>query len=405
MKHHLLKLIVLFLSFSTFSYAGQVINVIGQNNISVDRPAIQAAVDQAKPSDIIQLSGTFQLDGTSIDLNKSQLTIQGSGTAVLLGLTNASGAPRGDIGAPSPHHFNRAFEVSHDAKSITIDGIKFVNLNRGVQIAPQITTQTDICTDIVIGNGGSNYIVKNSEFINNLRPLNVIADADNVTMKNNVITGSRTRDVSIGGFGSLACLMPNGSGGFTSVLLQGIGSPKNTNFSSNNINQSLAAFAIAALEAENVVFDSNNISCDPAGACTGVITLRVSKGTVSNNVIDMAGIGFFGIAIDPASQPVVYNNPKSTVFSNTVKNSVADVGVGIAVDSASGLYAYDNHFSAMGGVDYLICDANADTNLISSTLCDGLGIVSTGNTIIVNDPTVTVMDLGVDNKVIFDKKK
>lgn len=397
----ILFLILLLVTGSVF--AGDVLVVNGLNNQSVDRANIQTAIDNAKPSTVILLNGTFQLDGTTIDVNKSNLTLRGAGASggwstVLVGLS-VSGVPRGDFGAPTFENFNRAIKISNDAQNISIEGIRFVDINRGITLAPQLSGNADLCSALSVSKGGSNYTIANNLFENNLRPINVNAEASGVSVLNNKFLGSRTRDISMGGGGSLRCTLPNGSGGFTTQVINGAGIPKNVTVANNIIDLDKAAFPVVFLNVINTVCDSNQMTGGPN--LVGMVTVRGDHVTVSNNVIDMSGAGYFGIAVDPPVAPTEFNNYKSLIVGNTVKNSIDDIGVGIAVDSASGMTAKDNHFSNISGPDYLVCDANADTNHVSQTLCDGLGISSTDNTFIINDPSVTIMDLGINTRIIY----
>jgi hypothetical protein len=70
--------------------------LVGKNDINVDRQAIQAAIDSAPGQALtIKLRGTFQLDGTDIQINRSDLIIKGDRQgAILNGLVDpATGFP------------------------------------------------------------------------------------------------------------------------------------------------------------------------------------------------------------------------------------------------------------------------------------------------------------------------
>ena len=59
-------LLALLVSSTAWAYHGKTIHLTGQNDASLDRAAIQAAVDSANRGDKIVLEGVFQLDGTPI---------------------------------------------------------------------------------------------------------------------------------------------------------------------------------------------------------------------------------------------------------------------------------------------------------------------------------------------------
>lgn len=393
---------------SNASFAKYISTIVyGQNNQAVDRIAIQDAIDNAKPGSIIVLKGMFKLDGTTIDIRNSNITLMGAGAAdgwstVLVGLTNPNGTPQVDNPAPTFQHFNRAFKVSHDARNITIMGIKFLNINRGITIAPGLQSNSSLCSDFTITKGGANYIVRDNWFDNNSVAYTVSGDADGTAFTNNKMTNISARDISIGGGGALRCSTPNGSGGFISVLLPDGGVPKNAVVTGNVIDQDKAQFSVTYLQVINLLMFGNKITVGPNSI--GVVTLRTDNAYIANNIIDLKGFGFFGIAVDPPTAPTVFNNQKNTVAFNFVSNAIADVGVGIAVDSTSGTTMFGNTFSNNAGADYLLCDLFADTNNVSSALCDGLGIPTSNNKIIVDDPAISVMDLGVDNKIVYKFK-
>lgn len=405
--HSKISLILVFLAIlfcNSVVLANTITTIInGQNNQAIDRIAIQNAVDSAKPGSIVVLNGVFQLDGTVIDIKNSSIVLKGAGendgwSTVLVGLTNPNGSPQLDKPAPTFQHFNRAFKISHDARNITIMGIKFLNINRGITISPGLQGNSNLCSDITVTKGGANYIVRDNWFDNNSSAFNVIGEADGTVFTHNKMTNTLVRDISFGGGGALRCAMPNGTGGFITVVIPNAGVPKNAVVSDNVIDQDKAQFSVAYLQVINLLMIGNKIDVGPNSI--GAVTLRTDNAFILNNAINLNGFGFFGVAVDPATAPTVFNNPKNTVAFNFVSNSIADVGVGIVVDSTSGATMFGNTFSNNAGADYLLCDLFADTNNVSSAICDGLGIPTSNNKIIVDDPSITVMDLGVDNKII-----
>lgn len=91
------------------------------------------------------------------------------------------------------------------------------------------------------------------------------------------------------------------------------------------------------------------------------------------------------------------------IRNNTITNINATIGgIGIGLDSGIfGASIVNNQFDSSAVVDILLCDATASTTAIAAVQCDGGGIASHDNKVIINSGT-TVSDLGVNNKILVN---
>ena len=104
------------------------IKVVGLDDINVDRQAIQAAIDSAPGQKLtVKLRGTFQLDGTDIQITRSDLTIKGTGKRPTLnGLVDGTtGFPVIDNTPPIRFEGNRGFVMG---RSGSVENIEIKNL-------------------------------------------------------------------------------------------------------------------------------------------------------------------------------------------------------------------------------------------------------------------------------------
>lgn len=102
---------------------GVQVKVVGQNNPLVDRQAIQDAIDSAPGQALtVKLRGVFQLDGTDLVVERSDLTIKGENQgASLKGLLDPEGRPIDDI----DNFPNRGLRIEANAP---LQNIKVANL-------------------------------------------------------------------------------------------------------------------------------------------------------------------------------------------------------------------------------------------------------------------------------------
>lgn len=113
----------------------ETVNLVGKDDIDVDRQNIQDAVDSAPGKKLrVKLRGTFQLDGQRIYITRSNLTIEGKQQgATLKGETDLNGIPVPGIES------GRAFEVRQQEAAtpitnIEIKGLTFRDVTRVIQI-------------------------------------------------------------------------------------------------------------------------------------------------------------------------------------------------------------------------------------------------------------------------------
>ena len=118
----------LLVAFASLLLAGlaraETVNVVGKNDISVDRQNIQDAIDSAPGKKLrVKLRGTFQLDGQRIWVSRSDLMIEGKHQgATLVGVTDQDGIPAPGIES------GRAFEVRQQGAGTPITNIRIKGL-------------------------------------------------------------------------------------------------------------------------------------------------------------------------------------------------------------------------------------------------------------------------------------
>ena len=380
---------------------------------SADRLAIQAAINSARPGAVIKLMGTCQLDGQEIFINTSNITLQGVGaqgnwTTVLSGLTGTNGLPLTDFGAPTYQFFNRGISIgpsNNTISNVTIQGIKFINLHRGVVISPSIAGNSSLCSGypggvtITTGNA-SNIVVGNNWFDNNTRALSNFGTSDHINLVNNLITntgnGSGFTDITIEGQ-QQSCSNPNGSQSSIEI-----GTPASINVSNNTIKNDLSEVPILAI-ATNQVIANNNIT---SGSNIYVaIDSAALNSLIIGNVIDGSSLMSAGIEVDFPFEAWPNNAQTSSLVTlNTIKNSAPSIGTGAVVDSSvSGAIMIGNFFNNISSADYLLCDADANTNDTAAANCaqnPNNPVASFNNTIVSVIPSTTIMNLGNNNQII-----
>ncbi len=386
-----------------------------------DRVAIQNAINKASSGDVINLVGTCQIGDSPIVVEQSNISIVGAGaagnwTTVLIGLVNSNGIPLTDKPAPSFQYFNRGISIGPSNKTIsnvTIQGIKFKNLTNGVNISPSISGNTNLCSGIQITNGNaSNINVANNWFdhvfggfnIGSFAAVNNAGISDHINIINNLFTndgvssndpGDFTGDIrSVGQV--VFCFNPNGS-----LNALPLGTIASVNVSGNIIKNDLSSIPIIMVD-DNATINNNTITVGPnvlAGMDLGTL-----NSSIKGNIVDMQGLTTLGIVLDTPNVPYT-QLPSWLVINNTIQNSVSQNGVGIVVENGiSGANMINNVFSNISSADYLLCDANGNTNTTAAANCfEGGGKASFNNQVVLTNPNTTVMDLGTNNKVIGNK--
>lgn len=174
----------LLVAFSSLLLAGlanaKTINVVGENDISVDRQNIQDAIDSAPGEELrVILQGTFQLDGQRIFVTRSDLTIEGKESgAILVGVTDQDGIPAPGIES------GRGFEVRQQVSAnpitnIEFKGLMFRDLVRGINIVG--FNLFGVSTEV------SDVIIKDNRMENVDLGFGGFGRVSNVVIKSNVI--------------------------------------------------------------------------------------------------------------------------------------------------------------------------------------------------------------------------
>ena len=135
---------ILFLSTGAVAAPGVQVKLTGQNDVNIDRPAIQAAIDSAPGKRLtIKLSGTFQLDGQDLLIDRSNIEIKGDRRgATLLGKLGPGGTPIDDI----DNFPNRGFliESANPLSNIEIKDLNFSGLRSPVFPRGQMNEISDV---------------------------------------------------------------------------------------------------------------------------------------------------------------------------------------------------------------------------------------------------------------------
>lgn len=397
---------------SAFAATATVVNCVGAN----DHDLIQAVINVSAPGDTIKLIGTCQLDGRAILISISNLTIQGAGASgnwatVISGLTDSGGMPLRDQAAAPFGWFNRGFSIGSlngPVSGVTIQGIKFVNLNYAVNVSPSIAGSSNLCSSIQItGATASGIAVTNNWFDNVVRAVSNLGLSDHINVTGNLISNSGYADAvrgyhadfnSAGGF--LSCKNADGSHSLLAMQF-----PAYVNYQSNVIRDDHAYDPILIYpDVQSVSIVKNTIT---SGSALELILFAAQSAYVSQNILDGQGgafAGIFGNQTLQLSAPLyqVKNNSIANINGTAANYYGVPVGIGIGVDSGIfGASIASNQFDSSATVDVLLCDATASTTAIAAAQCDGGGIASHNNKVII-DPGTTVSDLGVNNKILVN---
>jgi hypothetical protein len=387
--------LLLFAAFAGSTYAATTpVICTGSNN----RVLIQSAIVNSVAGDTIELIGTCQLDGTAIFINTPNLTIEGAGAAgnwstVVSGLTDSSG-PLGDGPSPTFLRFNRGLSIgprNDSISGVTIQGIKFTNLNSAVDISPSISGNSTLCNDMPITSGNaSDILVANNWFDNDRRAVSNFGLSDHINITDNLITSSGFSGediISEGGF--IECHTGIGNGlSFTPIQF-----PTDVSFQDNVITNDNASLPLFILSVQSVKIIKNTIT--GGGSIFTPILFIAQKAYVSQNVVDGHGLAFAGIFDNQAFVPFVSFPTLDHQISNNSISNISLAGVGIGVDSGIfGTSIVNNQFDTSGLVNILLCGASL------SAVCDGGGIASHDNTVITTNFGSSVSDLGLQNKLI-----
>jgi hypothetical protein len=139
---------------------GVQVKLDGQDNINVDRQAIQTAIDSAPGQKLtVKLRGTFQLDGTDIQITRSDLTIKGDRNGATL-----NGVVDGTSGFPDPtfeDRFigNRGFVMGRsgpvmniEIKDLTLTGMRTAIFPDGLSAAVEnVSIKGNTIRNVIFG--------------------------------------------------------------------------------------------------------------------------------------------------------------------------------------------------------------------------------------------------------------
>lgn len=336
--------------------AGDTVVVLtGTDNAAVDRPALQAAVDAANRPTTFLLQGAFQLDGTPVLLNRSDLQFvgqavddDGDGLAnedpadgadndgdgstdedefetVIRGILAPGGAPE----TGPTLQYNRAFYLRGATVKLSNLGwrnLRFEGLKQAISINPVLPSAPPapdpICYPQTQGTVDGVQIA-NNEFVNLSRAVSIFGATQDVTITGNFAQASTTFLVANGAnapcsdgpsvdlpelhrIGVLGNVVQGGSLG---VFISGSNA---ISVSGNTL--SGMSFPIDLEFCKNVNVSGNNST----GSGEGLDLLGVKNGNVSGNRFDggFAGIYLWGDAANATANVTLADNQVSGgVFS------------------------------------------------------------------------------------------
>ncbi len=385
---------------------------------SLDRCAIQNAINNAKAGDAINISGTCQADGEPMFVTKSNLTIQGG--ALLKGVPRSSSDPR-PHGGPGP--FNYGFQVgaldgSVPVKNLTIQGLHFRSFSYPILVVPSLGLTSELFTGIsdcnkiiTTNNAASNVnIVNNSfDYFNSIESDGL---GNNINISNNQFTNSRQFDITIFGAGPIE-RCPNATyGKQTGIIITG-------NTSSSNL---VPVVGISIYGADKVLIAKNNFSVNTYNGMTvaGNDMLIANnnidgQGNIADNISTFAATGIIGTLIgDPTADPLTTGNANTLVINNTISNTLPGIwidsdvsGYVIIANTITGTTYGLPNFGIPNLGDVTFCDNGVNSSIASPGFpCDGGGFnynfldaVASHNNVLITPSCQKVLDLGFNNSL------
>ena len=338
------------------------VNVVGENDINVDRQNIQDAIDSAPGEELrVMLQGTFQLDGQRIFVTRSNLTIQGSEQgATLVGETDQDGIPAPGIGS------GRAFEVRQQyadtpITNLEFKGLEFRDVVRGINIGgfnllgesaevSNVVIKDNRMENVDLGIGGygqvSHMVIKNNVIRDTLgAALHLRSYTDeigpdqklsNVVVKDNFMStapSSNPFPLVFQGEGRNSDIEIKGNtfqGGIVAVAL--FGDPTNFIFKGNCIRDG-GTQGLPGLRSGGIVVGLELLGFTGSG-------YEIKNNSYANNVSDYGGI--------PLEQRDVWLTPLS--MNNAVIEQLGTVVLDDGVSNSVVLHGDDEDF----------CDGNDD---------------------------------------------
>ena len=402
-------LFALFSAGATFAWHGQTLVVEGQDDVVVDRPAIQAAVDGASPGDTIELRGTFRLDGTSILVSTSRLTIAGQSIdndgdgvenedpadgvdndgdgsideddwdARLEGVDDGAGGPAEDL---FPNRFNDGFELrgGGDLRRVSFRDLAFSRLNRAIYVFPDYDDAGSVlvCDSSTPTPGSAERIsVKRNSFEDTRRGVEAAGRVRFLTVQDNRFVRVRSQSILL--FGQeLQCAEPDGS---LEQFLP-LGTPEWSFLVRNESIDSRLLLLSFISKRTSVLFN------EVRGAFFGIVSLEDGQLFTLGNSVEGAVAGFFGSYLPDQTGPSSGNV--------VVRNTLSDNLYGAIVDCDSTGYALvNNEFAGSAIVDVLLDGTSPGGECAPFGLGD-----SFENTVVATRFPTVVQDFGVDNRLI-----
>lgn len=407
----LLLLLILTVPAGAYPGSSQTHSVVGQGDSAVDRPAIQAAIDGAQAGDTIELEGTFQLDGTSILVETSQLTVAGlvvdndgdgaanedwadgadndgdglvdedDWDAVLEGVDDGVGGPARDV---FPNRFNDGIEIlgiNDELHKIEIRDIKFTRLNRAIYLFPDYDDGgTVLVCDSSLPTPGrlDDVEIEGNAFENGIRGVELLGRVEDLSINDNRFAGIAAQAVVMFGEG-IGCAEADGS--IEQILP--LGTPENTRIAGNDM--SSGSIGVLSSVSEKTAIRCNELS----DLVLGVISIEDEKLSAAKNSVDGAFIGLLG-SFDPRVEgPASGNKFKDNTLSDNVFAAVVDC-------DTTGYRIAGNTFSGS-----LFADIFLDGTSPGGS-CADLGLGDSFDNDVVADAGDVVLDFGSGNQVIVD---
>ena len=381
--------------------------VVAQADATVDRQAIQDAIDASDEGTTILLVGTFHLDGERILAHRSRLRLVGESVdddgdgafqedwadgedndgdglvdedgweTVLVGVADPGGGPAIEQGGNAL--FNRGFVVEGaEVEDLEIRDLHFTRLQRAIELIPEWATPTGSCSDRSRTSGSARRVtIERNRFTSNLLGVTILGDVSHSEVRGNVFEHHETGAVAVEG-DSVFC--PLAGGGRVTLPLT---TPRSNTIAEN---RSLDAPVFTAHTTHSVVegnvFQATAISLFSFADRHA----RIRRNTTSG--------GFAGITIEGGHDVQVQGNLVqdasflgidlwgSAEMVRLVENRIEGSLFGIYLEpGASGFRMLENRFEGSGFADVLFEFGSHDNFLVNE---DG--------------PAITVADFGEDNR-------
>jgi len=379
--------------------AAKTITVVGQDDSSVDRAAIQAALDAVAKNGTVELVGVFQLDGLELHVRNSHTTVRGRAldddgdgkinedwtdgidndldgavdeddwNAVLKGILAGDGTPEEGAAAP---FFNRGFEAL-GLQQVHITDIKFTGLVRGVAYGGTVEiADTFLCSSTFPIPEMRNSSADRNLFDNQNRAVQIFGGSHQVAFRDNVVINHRAGIPIVLVGDEVGCRNADGSQGSFAT-----GRPHNTIIEGNQISDVNERFAAIGVFVAEWTFIRNN-------------EIRDSR----------SGIGVQGM-----SNSLIQGNQIADVANDGVQVFEGLDGITGLLSDSSGLKIQNNTVSNAGRWSYALFDDVHDVKLSNNgSLNPGFGddyflLNSTHDNHVILKPGQIANDQGTNNKI------